>query len=40
MHLKRRVVVKMRRGQNRLAGGRDLQGTVAREKFLGGQRIF
>lgn len=42
LHVKRRGSVKTGRGQSRLAGGRDLQGTVAREKFLGpgGQRIF
>lgn len=42
LHVERRGSVKMGRGRSRLAGGRDLQGTVVREKFLGpgGQRIF
>lgn len=37
LHVERR-----RGGQSRPAGGRDLQGAVAKEKFLGpgGQRIF
>lgn len=42
LHVKRKGSVRMGRGQSRLAGGGDLQGTVAREKFLGpgSQRIF